>query len=215
MPATSSSAPGAVAVLVVAGEHGGLVWRARVMSARQGVRAGPSLKPVAGQEFDLIEDLPDDGSRQKETYARFGLAAYSAQVFEAGLINLIAIATAYASRSGKPMTIEDVDALNDELFGHTSGRLVTLLAGIIPSEADHLDACRLAVSERNRLMHRFFREHAQDFLTPSGMQRMVDDADSVRILLEGADAETDAMSARLLERSESPATSCKQSTTSW
>lgn len=155
---------------------------------------------MAGQRFDLIEDLPDDGARQKEIYARFGLAAYQAQVFDAGLTNLIAIAMAYASRSGAPMTAQDIDALSNDLFGYTSGRLVNRLARIFPSEENHLNACRLAVQERNRLMHRFFWDHAQDFLTPAGMQRMADDADSVRRLLELADVGTDAISARLLER---------------
>lgn len=62
------------------------------------------------EEFDRIADLPDNGARQKETYARFGLAAYWAQVFETGMVSLIAVATAYASRTGTPMTTADIDA---------------------------------------------------------------------------------------------------------
>lgn len=40
---------------------------------------------------DLIEDLPDDGERQRELYARYGLAMYFAQVFEHGLVNGLGI----------------------------------------------------------------------------------------------------------------------------
>lgn len=33
---------------------------------------------VTADENDRIRDLPDDGSRQKEVFARFGLAVYKA-----------------------------------------------------------------------------------------------------------------------------------------
>lgn len=41
--------------------------------------------------LEAIADLPDDGSRQHETYARYGLAMYFAQVFEHGLVNAIVL----------------------------------------------------------------------------------------------------------------------------
>lgn len=64
---------------------------------------------------------------------------------------------------------------------------------MIPAQRDHLDTCRRAVKERNLLMHHFFREHDQDSMTTLGMQRMVDDADSVRQHFEDADRATTAM----------------------
>lgn len=153
----------------------------------------PTLASMEDDEFDRIADLPDNGARQKETYARFGLAAYHAQVFETGMVNLIAVAEAYASRSGTPMTAADIDALNADLFGYTSGRLVNRLAEIIPAQPDLLDSCRRAVQERNRLMHHFFRDHDKDAMTTVGMQRMVDDADAVRLLFQEADRATTAI----------------------
>lgn len=141
-------------------------------------------------ELDRIADLPDDGSRQKETFARFGLAVYQAQVFERGMVNLIVMATADASRKGTPMTRHDIDHLNDDLFGDTGGQLVNRLLAAMPAEAALLETCRRAVKERNRLIHHFFCEHEMNFRTSIGMQRMVDDADRVRRLFREADRAT-------------------------
>lgn len=141
-------------------------------------------------ELDRIAELPNNGARQRETYARFGLAAYHAQVFENGIVNLIALAEMYAKRSGKPMTTEDVDALHAALYSYTAGRLVNRLAEVLPQQRDLIERYREAVRERNRLMHHFFRDHNEDFMTTLGMQRMVDDADAIRDVLESADRVT-------------------------
>lgn len=137
--------------------------------------------------FDRIADLPKNGAREKETYARFGLAAYQAQVFEAGIVNLITTLSAYQSRVGRPFTTADIDALNADLFSQTAGRLVRKLR-LVLGDDPHIDACKFAVRERNRLIHNFFRDHDRDFMTADGMQRMLDDADEIRRLLTQADA---------------------------
>lgn len=139
----------------------------------------------------LISELPDDDDRTREVFARFGLTAYAAQVYEHQLVNLLNVAAA----SGRPFKRPaQVEGWSDWLFTQTAGRLLAFVsdAGHLP-DAD-LDLCRRAVEERNRIVHDFFREHAVDFRTVEGMQRMVEDADVTRVLIRKADtAATTAM----------------------
>lgn len=147
-------------------------------------------------EFDLIADLSDDGAQQKEVYARYGLAAYQAQVFDHGLVNLLAFAT----RVESDIPVERIDELWDKYFRKTSGQLVSNAESENRLGAADIDLCRNAVSERNRLVHHFFRDHAEDFLAVRGRQRMVDDADEIRDLLLSADQACDRVLKRLLAR---------------
>src|SRR4051794_23684823 len=39
--------------------------------------------------YPRIAELEDDGAREREVYARYGLAMFHAQVFETDLVNLI------------------------------------------------------------------------------------------------------------------------------
>jgi len=69
---------------------------------------------------DLIAEL-DDGDRQREVYARFGLAVYMAQVFEHGLVNLVVFVERLA---GKISTADDWDDRFEALVRNTMGGLV-------------------------------------------------------------------------------------------
>lgn len=140
----------------------------------------------ADDDFGSIADLPDDGSRQKETYARYGLAAFHAQVFEIGLANLIVVATSDSKQGQETWTVREIDSLFEDLYSHTAGKLVTRLKQFI-DQPEFIELLVRAVKERNRLMHRFFREHDRDAMTTAGMQRMVEDADTTRRLFETAD----------------------------
>jgi hypothetical protein len=102
------------------------------------------------------------------------------------MAGLIATTAALTTTQGLLMTGWELDEYIDYLFGHTGGKLVKLLEIVIPDQRDDLDICRRAVVERNRLAHHFFRDHAEDFVTASGMQRMVDDAHQAGVLFEQA-----------------------------
>ena len=139
--------------------------------------------------FDRIEDLPDDGSREKEVYARFGLAAYHAQVFEHGLMNLVLAAETYLRRlDGVELNGDAVDALFADLVTLTAGRLLRRVGRVVRVSEDQSAAFQAAISARNSLTHHFFREHAEDFFTSEGMQVMLDEVDRLRGIFEEVDA---------------------------
>lgn len=133
--------------------------------------------------FQLIAELPDDGSRQKEVYARFGLTAYKAQVFDHALVNLLSVAGIVDGR----MSHDEIDQCFESFFKKTSGQLVNAISGQSHLDIHDLEKCRVAVAERNRLIHRFFREHAENFMTSKGQQRILDDLGDIADLIQDAD----------------------------
>ena len=85
--------------------------------------------------WDLIAELPDDGSRQKEVYARFGLTAFKAQVFDHALVNLLTVAGTIEGGT----TVHDIDRLADALFKKTTSALVNGLSGQSDFAIDDLE----------------------------------------------------------------------------
>lgn len=134
--------------------------------------------------FDLIDELPDDGSRQKEVYARFGLAAFKAQVFDHALVNLLTVLGMIDGRTKSP---EEIDQCFEDLFRKTTGRLIRDVADQARLESQDLVACRTAVAQRNRLIHSFFRDHAEDFMTSHGQQVMLDELGDISDVIQKAD----------------------------
>ena len=147
-------------------------------------------------DHELIADLPDDGSRQQEVYARFGLAVYFAQVFEHGLVNVLVLSDRLAGR-----IVDEAawDERFDRLFTKTASDLLRRLRATGLLSPDDATLCHDAILARNRLVHHFFRVHTEDFMTTSGQQRMVDDADSIRDLLQRADAITERITVGTLQ----------------
>jgi hypothetical protein len=136
-------------------------------------------------DYDDIGSLPNDGSRQKETYARYGLAMYYAQVFEHGLVNAIVLARQI---NGRITDVTDWDRAFEAEFRRRSSDLARRVGSYSGLDDIDRELLRCAVAERNRLAHRFFRDHSEDALSVVGMQRMLDDADNARDLFGRADA---------------------------
>ena len=137
---------------------------------------------------DVIAEIADDGEQEREVYARFGLAAYWAQVFERGMMNLIVISE--LADGSAASTWQSFDSRFDDLAARTAGRLVMLARdGVRLPDAD-IALCSGAVVARNRLLHHFFWDYAVDFMTTPGRQRMVDDADRCRDLFVRAEGAT-------------------------
>ena len=133
--------------------------------------------------FHLVSDLPDDGSRQKEVYARFGLAVFKAQVFDHALVNLLMVTGVIDQQ----VSAEQIDQFFEDLFKKTTGGLVTNASNQSRLDVEDLATCRAAVAGRNRLIHQFFREHSDNFMTSRGQQLMLDDLGEIADLIQRAD----------------------------
>jgi len=141
----------------------------------------------------------DSAEQEKEVFARFGLASYHAQCFEHSIVNLLLSSELVAARG----TVTDrdeweklVDHVLDSSFELTLGNIIKRLERQISFDARTMNIIRDAKERRDWLAHRFFREHAEDFMTSAGRLRMLDvieehgnrihDAMNVVDLMEGA-----------------------------
>lgn len=122
--------------------------------------------------FPHVQDLPDDGSRQKEVYAAAGLALFHAQVWERGMINLALI---MRRDGGKIATPEEWDKHEDKLSSLTAGSLRNLIEKEKLAPLDTLELWQKALSSRNYLVHRFFYTHSIAAMTTAGLQIMLDE----------------------------------------
>jgi hypothetical protein len=134
-------------------------------------------RPAISQGFPPRPENWANAEQQKEVYARFGLAAYHAQVFEHGVANLLLIAELVKAK-GIVRTQQAwetlVDHVLDSSFQLTLGNMVRRLFEAITLDAAAKDMINAAKRNRDELCHRFFREHAEDFMTSAGRLRMLD-----------------------------------------
>lgn len=144
-----------------------------------------------------LEDIPEpDGDEPKEVFAFFGLASYAAQVLEAELVNLI-VATHLVEDI--PDNADDIEALFSKHFTLTLGRLLRIAStrASLPAESEALIS--KALEARNRLAHRFFGDHSENFMSAAGRRDMLLELREMTILFRLADAASEQISGRLFE----------------
>jgi len=133
----------------------------------------------------------------KEVYARFGLAIYFAQVLEHAVVNSLVLVEFFPTHVKSFTTREawekEVDGFMARHFAATLGRLIGRLSSVIPVPPDLEGMLREALSMRNWLAHEYFRERATDFMTERGRDRMIDELEAARALLQRADARLNAL----------------------
>lgn len=135
--------------------------------------------------MDCIEDLPED-EWNREVYARAGLALYSAQVWERGMVRLAMVTRLQARRYAAMAEYDSDEALLSSLTAGTLRRRL-LQDGLV--DAAMVEGWAEVLKSRNHLAHAFFWEHAVDFFTAKGRQRMLDALDGMREHFEAANAE--------------------------
>ncbi len=133
----------------------------------------------------------DEGEHIREVYARFGLAVYFAQVLEHGLVNALVILDLIPSRRHLMRSKEEwalaVDSFIDRRFESTMGQLMKALQDVTTVPTDLEGILREALKQRNWLVHSFFRERADEFMSFSGRTQMLLELDTCRACFEEAD----------------------------
>jgi hypothetical protein len=133
----------------------------------------------------------------KEVNARFGLAVYFSQVLEHGIVNALLIVDLIPSRRhlapSKDQWAAEVDAFTGHHFEDTIGRLINSLRSVTRLGAGLESILRNALDKRNWLVHEYFRERAEEFISDIGRQLMLKEIDECRELFQLADASLDAI----------------------
>ena len=136
----------------------------------------------------------DEAEQQKEVYARFGLAVYHAQVFEHSIANFLLTAE-LVKAVGVVRTQEAwerlVDHTLDSSFELTLGNMIKRVFDAIGIDEREQEEIRVAKRNRDELCHRFFREHAEQFMTPSGRLKMLDRLETLGSQIRSATAIVD------------------------
>ncbi|MGY6564954.1 MAG: hypothetical protein ACXIU5_09485 [Halomonadaceae bacterium] len=110
-----------------------------------------------------------DNCCDKEVFAFFGLAAYYAQVLEEAALNLAVV-----------LRLPEVNLISQELFldlycslgRRTFGQLFKVAKSNLNLSDEDAEFLGATLELRNMLIHRFFRERAEDFISEVGRQEM-------------------------------------------
>lgn len=132
-----------------------------------------------------MESAEDVSELKKEMFAWHGGAMYAAQLLEAELVTLHLILKRFQVNE---VTVQELDALDEQLSRRTLGQLVRALDKQ-PDPAPKLaERLREYLHMRNDLAHAFFRRHDWSIMTSRGIGVMIDELRVVHEKLREADA---------------------------
>ena len=143
-------------------------------------------------------EIPEiDNCCDKETYAFFGLAAYWGQVLEHSALNLAIV-----------LQLPAVNLVSQELFEElyttltrkTFGQLLKASKTVIQVSMDDEEYLGEVLELRNFLIHDYFRENADNFLSEAGRAEMKKALQTIISKFKKADSILEAIYAPLWEK---------------
>ena len=139
------------------------------------------------------EDLPFESRQVREMFACFGLAVYKGQCLEEQIRMVLSYMYKQDILHTPP---SDRDSFYDEEVNKTLGQMAKKLQGKANlSQALEKKLCQ-AIAIRNRLVHHYFREHAEDEVTFGGREKIIFDLQKQADFLGETDKEfTDILKA--------------------
>ena len=114
-----------------------------------------------------------------DVYWKFGYAAEAAQLLETELGNMLIKHGVVEENLVDQPDPNRAAELFRQMDKHTLGRLITKLKAKNQSVANLEGVLAIALNERNRLFHFFYRQHNFRRNSDEGRQRMLDDLESI------------------------------------
>ena len=133
----------------------------------------------------------------RDTYAHFGLAIYQVQVLEHTIVNAMVVAR---MPDRDRISRRAIDGFMDREFDRTLGRLVRELGKYASVPDDLVDVLSQALEKRNWLVHDYFRERAEQFVTDSGCHQMIAELDVAQRQFHSAGERLDLLLRPVRER---------------
>src|SRR4051812_22299718 len=110
---------------------------------------------------ESLDMLKTEEGQLNAVFACYGSAAQHAQLFEEALGNFL---LAYNHIRSDRMSVEDLEALMQNLQGRTMGQLLNQIKAFVTfSEDEPLERMAAALDARNYLMHRWFLDRRKAF----------------------------------------------------
>ena len=146
----------------------------------------------------------DANEQTKEVYAQFGLAVYLAQVLEHAIVNAMVYLDLIPSKARKVPDAAAWAKIFDEFmegrFKETLGRLIRMLNALITIPLDLNELLADSLRRRNWLMHAYFRERAEMFMTELGRDSMLSELQDIQGLLDRTERALDCAMAPIRQR---------------
>jgi len=115
--------------------------------------------------------MDEESEHIREVFANYGLALYLAQALERGIS--ILLSGQYAPTTADKMTKWRYDDLMDMHSSFTFGQLITSLNKVMDFPSGFEEELKNAIEIRNELAHNYWWEHAVDFATFKGREKML------------------------------------------
>lgn len=149
-----------------------------------------------GEHSGIWPVIDSEDAQVREVYSRYGLAMFMAQALEHGMVNamlvlrLLPTVDSFTDRESWNVAF---DEFHDAHFAKTFGNMIRALERISAIPDQLITRLRNAKIHRDRLAHRFFRDHAENFSSDHGRVLMIADCERLIELFRGIDAEIDAL----------------------
>lgn len=129
--------------------------------------------------YDLGNVIRTDMATRDELYAKFGITAEAAQLFETKIGTLLLLVSAI--ENGWHVTPDPVNARKalDQIEAHTLGRLLGVLKGKVAFDEQLAEQFASALKARNRLNHGFYERHNFKIQTDEGREIMIADLEEL------------------------------------
>lgn len=115
--------------------------------------------------------LPLQARRNREVFARYGLAMHNAQCLEKQLALMLAL----SAPNFFTQNPEERDLLFDKALTEPFGKIWNKLRTVVPFDSDLVNQISKAKTVRNHLAHNYFWEHAADLLSEAGQEKLIAD----------------------------------------
>jgi|GEM_PF-478937 len=149
--------------------------------------------------YETNETMKGDTSSEqgKDIFAHFGLAIYQTQLLEHSIVNVLSFLDPSLSQRKLTKSATEWDDLVDSFFSSkfklTLGKMINELKAITVIDPNLEDLLSAALLKRNWLIHHYFRDRAEVFLTSSGRNTMLIELKEAQTVFRQADEALEAV----------------------
>lgn len=134
-----------------------------------------------------------------ELYAKFGMTAEAAQLFETALGTLLLGAEGLKGEWAEKPDLQDATDKYAKINKSTLGQLLRSARTVVDLDEDLIDMFGDALDTRNKLMHGFYLRHNFAIQTDAGRDSMIEDLEETHTILYNAWQIADQLSGVLLD----------------
>ena len=118
----------------------------------------------------FVFETKNESEQHKEVYAYFGLAVYWAQVLEHQIANMLVVSRIM---QGQVVSEDEFDVLFTKKLANTLGQLINEITQTYKLSESDKKELKEVLDLRNFIVHDYFKEKIQLFVTTKGRELMI------------------------------------------